>query len=152
MSLKKAQLTRLIAADVGFSQEKTTKIIKAFFNILAVTLAKGECISIRRFGKFYVNYKVARKMTHPLTGKKQKVGPTKIIKFKCFKLLHEEINLFGIEEFNRHNRIILQQLYDIIEKSEDLETDEDWSEPVQLHKLTKTNHLRFKISRIENLI
>jgi len=125
MSLTKAKLARLIAADVGFSQEKSLEILKAFLNNLALTLAKGESISIRRFGKFYVNYKAARIITHPLTGEKQKVGPTKIVKFKCFKRLHEEINFFDIDEISKYNKIILQQLYDIIENSETHEMEED---------------------------
>ena len=143
MSLTKTQLVRLIAADVGFSQEKTIEILNAFLNILTVTLAKGEKISIRRFGKFFVNYRTARKPTHPLTGKRKKVRPTKIVKFKCFKSLHEEINLFGLEEFNWHNRKILQQLLQIIEKSETHEMDEDWSEPIKFPQKTKTFPLRY---------
>ncbi len=125
MSLTKTQLARLIVADVGFSQEKSFEILKALLNNLVVTLAKGENISIRRFGKFYVKYKAARIITHPLTGERQKVGPTKIVKFKCFKSLHEDINFFDIDEISRHNKLILQQLFDIIENSGTHEMEED---------------------------
>jgi len=64
-----------------------------------------------------------RKKRHPQTGDVIKIGRKKTVKFKSFKFLRDESNDFGFdfEEFKRQNRIILQQLYDLIESSSDYE-------------------------------
>jgi nucleoid DNA-binding protein len=130
MSLTKAKLIQFIAADTGFSQKKTSEIFAVLLNILTSTLANGDSIPIRGFGKFYVSYHKERKIRHLLTGQIVIVGPKRAVKFKSFKFLREEINDFGFDfdEFKRQNKIILQLLYDLIENSGDYEEKEDEEE------------------------
>jgi len=127
MSLTKSRLVKNIASDVGFSQKKTSEILSILLNILSATIANGDNISIRGFGKFYVGDQKERQIRHPLTGKAIKIESKRIVKFKSFKFLCEKINdfEFGFDEFKRQNMIILQQLYDLIENSGDYEEDEE---------------------------
>ena len=96
-------------------------------DILTETLAKGDNVRIKSFGKFYLVHQKARKIKLPLTGKSIIVGQKKTVKFKCFKSLYEEINYFDfdINEFNRENESILQQLFNLIEKTTDYEEEEE---------------------------
>lgn len=123
----KAKLIQFIASDIGFSQKKTSEIFSVLLDILTATLAKGDNISIRGFGKFYVIDQKERKIRHPLTGQIIKVEPKRTVKFKSFKFLREEINDLGFDfdKFKRQNKIILQQLYDLIENSGDYGEDEE---------------------------
>lgn len=130
MLLTKTKLIRFIAADTGFSQKKASKIFAVFMDILASTLAGGDSISISGFGKFYVTDQKERKIRHPLTGKIIIVGPKRSVKFKSFKFLREEINdfEFDFDAFKGQNKIILQQLYDLIENSGDYEEEKEEEE------------------------
>ena len=47
MSLTKAQLTKAIAFDTGFSQKKTSEILAVLLKILTATLVSGDNISLR---------------------------------------------------------------------------------------------------------
>ena len=125
-----AQLVRLIATDTGLSQKKSSQILKVLLDSLTETLAKGDSVRIRGFGKFYLRNQKERIIRHPLTGKSIIVGPKKIPKFKCFKSLHNAINYydFDITEFTKENQLILQQLYELIEYSGDYEEEEEEEE------------------------
>jgi len=125
----KAQLIKNIAADIGFSQKKTSEIIAVLLDILTSTLANGEIISIGGFGKFQMSDQKERKIKHPLTGQTIIVGPKRTVKFKSFKFLREEINDYDYDEFKRQNKIILQQLYYLIENSCDYEEEQE-EEPI----------------------
>ena len=127
MSLTIAQLVRLIATDTGLSQKKSSEIFKVLLDTLTETIANGDSVRIRGFGKFYLSYQKERKIRHPSTGQSIIVGPKKTAKFRCFRSLHQEINYmdFDIDEFNRENELILQQLFDLIENSGDYEEEEE---------------------------
>ena len=125
MSLTKAKLIQFIAADTGFSQKRTSKIFAVLLDILTSTLTNGDSIPIRGFGKFYISHQKEKKIRHPLTGQIIKAGPKRTVKFKSFKFLREEINDFDFDKFKRQNKIILQQLYDLIENSGDYEEEEE---------------------------
>jgi len=123
MSLTKTQLIKAIASETRLSQKKASEIYSVLMDILTAKLSKGDIISIRGFGKFYVSNQTKRKIRHPQTGEVIKIGPKKTVKFRSFKFLRDESNDFGFafEEFKRQNRIILQQLYDLLENSSDYE-------------------------------
>lgn len=127
MSLTKAQLIKTISSDTGFSQKKSSEILSVLLDILTARLANSESISIRGFGKLYVSDQKKKKIRHPATGQIITIGSKKTIKFRCFKSLREEINEFefDFDEFKRQNKIILQQLYDLIEYSGDFEEEEE---------------------------
>lgn len=161
MSLTKAQLIKAIAFDTRFSQKKTSEILASLLRILTATLANGDSISLRAFGKFYLRDQKARKIKHPLTGKIINVGPKSVVKFKSFKFLREAINDLGsiFDAFKQQNKIILQQLYDLIMESSDYE-EEDEEEMVLisqknndslLHSVTSYIYKNFTFSKYRYL-
>ncbi len=127
MSLTKAKLIKFITSDIGFSQKKTSEIFTVLLDILTSTLTNGDSVSIKGFGKFYVSGQKKWKIRHPLTDQIIIVGPKRTAKFKSFKFLREEINddEFDFDEFKRQNKLIFQQLYDLIENSGDYEEEEE---------------------------
>ena len=127
MSLTKTQLIKAIATETGFSQKETSEIYSVIISILTAKLASGDIISISGFGKFYTRNQTKRKIRHPQTGEVIKIGPKRTVKFKSFKFLREESNgfVFDFDEFKRQNRIILQQLFHLIENSSDYDEDEE---------------------------
>lgn len=100
-SLRIGQLARLISTDTGLSLKKSSEILKVLLDTLTAASAMGDSVRIRGFGKFYLRYQKQRKIRHPLTGKSIIVEPKKIAKFQCFKSMHQEINDFDINEFNK---------------------------------------------------
>jgi nucleoid DNA-binding protein len=132
MPLTKIELIQFIAANTGFSQKKTSEILAVLLNTLTATLASGDSIPIRGFGKFYVSDQKSRNIRHPLTGQIIIVGPKRAVKFKSFKFLRKEINdfVFDFDEFKRQNKMILQLLYDLVENSGDYEEEEEEEETV----------------------
>ena len=127
MSLTKGELVKSISNDTGTSQEISLKILAVLLDIIGSTLAKGDDISIRGFGKFYAKPQKERKIRHPSTGQIIIIGPRRTAKFSCSKSLQEEINYYE-DDIEPHNKLILQQLYDLIERSEDEEDQEDEEE------------------------
>ena len=89
------------------------------------SLRNGDSVPMRGFGKLYLRNWNERKIRHPKTGKSIIVGPKKIIKFKSFKALQRTINHydFDMDMFYRENKVILQQLYELIENSGDYEDE-----------------------------
>jgi integration host factor subunit beta len=120
-SLTKAQLTKKISSDTGFTQKKSSEILTALLNIFTKALARGDSISIRGFGKFYSIKQSKKKIRHPSTGQYILRKQKRIARFKSFKSLRNIINdfEFDLEEFERQNKTILQQLFDLIENTKD---------------------------------
>ena len=121
MSLTKAELVKKISSDTGYTQKKSSEILTVILDIITTTLAKGDSISIRGFGKFHSIKMRPRKIRHPSTGQLILSRKKRIVRFKHFKSLRKEINgiEFHLEEFERQNRIILRQLFALIESAED---------------------------------
>lgn len=125
MSLTKAKLVKKISSDTGYTQKRSSEILTAILDIFAAALAKGDRISIRGFGKFYSIKQREKKIRHPSTGQLILSRQKRIVRFKHFKYLHEQINSFEyeFEEFKRLNKKILQQLFNLIENSSDYEEE-----------------------------
>jgi len=121
MSLTKAQLVKKISSDTGFTQKKSSEILATMLAILKAALARGESVSIYRFGKFCTINQKERKIKHPSKGQLILCKQKKNVRFKCFKSLLKDINgfEFKLEEFERQNKVILRQLFDLIENSRD---------------------------------
>jgi len=123
MSFTKAHLVRSISYETGYSQKVASKLLSVLFNILQESLAKGESISIRGFGKFYVIDQKARKIIHPSTGESILISPKKRAKFRLFRSITNKINEF--DEFIQHNKKTLEQLHELIENSSE---EDEWLE------------------------
>ena len=125
MNLTKVHIVKEIAKDVGCTQKKASEILSVLLSSIKSALAKEGCLSLRKFGRFYLTTLKPRKIKHPRTGQYIQVGKKKVIRFKCSKLTEDELNVFGWSCDDPHNQKILDAIYDLIEDSEIEDEDED---------------------------
>ena len=90
--MNKAELVAAIAAKTELSKKDSEKALKAFIDVVAEELKKGEKVQLVGFGTFEVAKRAAREGRNPQTGKAMKIAASKAPKFKAGKALKDEIN------------------------------------------------------------
>ena len=90
--MNKAELVAAMADQAGLSKKDAEKALKAFTDIVADELKKGEKIQLVGFGTFEVAERAAREGRNPLTGASMKIAASKAPKFKAGKALKDMIN------------------------------------------------------------
>ena len=90
--MNKAELVAAIAAKTELSKKDSEKALKAFIDVVAEELKKGEKVQLVGSGTFEVAKRAAREGRNPQTGKTMKIAASKAPKFKAGKALKDEIN------------------------------------------------------------
>ena len=90
--MNKAELVAAIAAKTELSKKDSEKALKAFIDVVAEELKKGEKVQLVGFGTFEVAKRAAREGRNPQTGKAMKIAASKAPKFKAGKALKDEVN------------------------------------------------------------
>ena len=90
--MNKAELVAAIAAKTELSKKDAEKALKAFTDIVADELKKGNKIQLVGFGTFEVSKRAAREGRNPQTGAAMKIAASKAPKFKAGKALKDFIN------------------------------------------------------------
>jgi len=90
--MNKAELVAAMAEKTELSKKDAEKALKAFTEVVAEELKKGEKIQLVGFGTFEVAERAARDGRNPQTGKPMKIPASKAPKFKAGKALKDEIN------------------------------------------------------------
>ena len=90
--MNKTELVAAMADQAGLSKKDAEKALKAFTDIVADELKKGEKIQLVGFGTFEVAERAAREGRNPLTGASMKIAASKAPKFKAGKALKDMIN------------------------------------------------------------
>ncbi len=90
--MNKAELVAAIAEKTELSKKDAEKALKAFTDVVAEELKKGEKIQLVGFGTFEVAERPARDGRNPLTGKAMKIPASKSPKFKAGKALKDTVN------------------------------------------------------------
>ena len=90
--MNKAELVAAIAAKTELSKKDSEKALKAFIDVVAEELKKGEKVQLVGFGTFEVAKRAAREGRNPQTGKAMKIPASKAPKFKAGKALKDEVN------------------------------------------------------------
>ena len=91
-NLTKAHIVESIAEQNGFPKNKSTETLEILLEIIKSTLASGEDVLIRGFGKFCVKEKRERKGRNPSTGEAMMLAPRRVVTFKCAGKLRDKIN------------------------------------------------------------
>jgi DNA-binding protein HU-beta len=81
--MNKTELVAAIAEKTELSKKDAEKALKAFTDVVAEELKKGEKIQLVGFGTFEVAERPARDGRNPLTGKAMKIPASKSPKFKA---------------------------------------------------------------------
>ena len=90
--MNKTELIAAIAEKSEISKKDAEKALKAFTDVVAEELKKGEKIALVGVGTFEVAERAAREGRNPATGKKIKIAASKTPKFKAGKALKDSLN------------------------------------------------------------
>ena len=90
--MNKTELVAAIAEQTELSKKDAEKALKAFTDIVADELKKGEKVQLVGFGTFEVAERAAREGRNPQTGETMKIAASKAPKFKAGKALKDMVN------------------------------------------------------------
>ena len=90
--MNKTELVAAIADQAEISKKDAEKALKAFTDVVAEELKKGEKIQLVGFGPFEVAERAAREGRNPQTGATMKIEASKAPKFKAGKALKDLVN------------------------------------------------------------
>ena len=89
--MNKAELVAAVAESAEISKKDAEKALKAFTDVVAGELKKGEKIQIVGFGTFEVSERAARTGRNPQSGKTMEIPASKAPKFKAGALLKKAV-------------------------------------------------------------
>lgn len=84
-------LVDAVQAKLGGTKKTIEDIADTLFEIIMLTLAKGEEVSIAGFGSFFVKPRSARRGVNPRTGEKIEIAATVTPKFRAGKALKASV-------------------------------------------------------------
>ena len=90
--MNKTELIAAVAEQAELSKKDAEKALKAFTDVIAAELVKGEKVQLVGFGTFEVAQRAAREGRNPLTGEKMQIKASKAPKFKAGKALKDKVN------------------------------------------------------------
>ncbi len=90
--MNKAELVAAMADKADLSRKDAEAALKAFTDVVAEELKKGEKIQLVGFGTFEVSERAAREGRNPQTGDKMIIPASKAPKFKAGKALKDLVN------------------------------------------------------------
>ena len=90
--MNKTELVAAMAEAAEISKKDAEKALKAFTDVVADELKKGEKVQLVGFGTFEVSERAAREGRNPKTGKTMTIEASKTPKFKASKALKDEVN------------------------------------------------------------
>lgn len=90
--MNKTEFVAAIAEKTELSKKDAEKAVKAFIDVVAEELKKGEKIQLVGFGTFEVTKRAAREGRNPQTGETMKIEASNAPKFKAGKALKDAVN------------------------------------------------------------
>lgn len=90
--MNKAELVAAIAERTELSKKDAEAAVKAFIDVVAEALKKGDKVQMVGFGTFEVVERAEREGRNPQTGATMKIAASKTPKFKAGKALKDAIN------------------------------------------------------------
>ena len=90
--MNRTELVAAIAEQTELSKKDAEKALKAFTDVVAAELKKGEKIQLVGFGTFEVSERAARTGRNPQTGASMEIKASKTPKFKAGKALKDAVN------------------------------------------------------------
>ena len=90
--MNKTELVAAMAERAEISKKDAEAALKAFTDVVAEELKKGEKIQLVGFGTFEVSERAARTGSTPQTGAEMEIPASKAPKFKAGKALKDMVN------------------------------------------------------------
>ena len=90
--MNRTEFVAAVAENAEISKKDAEKAVKAFIDVVADELKKGEKVQLVGFGTFEVSTRAAREGRNPQTGEMMKIAACKAPKFKAGKALKDAVN------------------------------------------------------------
>ncbi len=90
--MNKTEFIAAVAGKAELSKKDAEKAVKAFMDVVAEELKKGEKVQLVGFGTFEVSERGAREGRNPQTGETMTIVASKNAKFKAGKALKDSLN------------------------------------------------------------
>ena len=90
--MNKTELVAAIAEKADLSKKDAEAALKAFSDVVAEALKKGDKVQLVGFGTFEVSERAARTGRNPQTGAEMEIPASKAPKFKAGKALKDMVN------------------------------------------------------------
>ena len=90
--MNKTELIAAVAERAEHSKKDAEKAVKAFTDVVAEELVKGEKIQLVGFGTFEVSERKEREGRNPKSGEKMTISASRTPKFKAGKALKDQVN------------------------------------------------------------
>ena len=90
--MNKTELVAAIAKETELSRKDAEAAVKAFVDVVANELKKGEKVQLVGFGTFEVSERSAREGRNPQTGETMTIEASKAPRFKAGKALKDIVN------------------------------------------------------------
>ena len=90
--MNKTELVAAMAEQTNLSKKDVEAALKAFIDVVAEELKKGEKVQLVGFGTFEVYERAAREGRNPQTGETMQIKASKTPKFKAGKALKDMMN------------------------------------------------------------
>ena len=90
--MNKTELVAAMAEKTELSKKDAEKALKAFTDVVAEEVKKGEKVQLVGFGTFEVAEREAREGRNPRTGETMTIAASKSPKFKAGKALKDSLN------------------------------------------------------------
>jgi DNA-binding protein HU-beta len=90
--MNKTELVAAVAEQAGLSKKDAEAAVKAFTDVVAAEMAKGEKVQLVGFGTFEVAEREARMGRNPKSGEPMEIAASKMPKFKAGKALKDMVN------------------------------------------------------------
>ena len=90
--MNKTELVAAMAEKTELSKKDAEKALKAFTDVVAEELKKGEKVQLVGFGTFEVAEREAREGRNPRTGETMTIAASKSPKFKAGQALKDSLN------------------------------------------------------------
>ena len=90
--MNKAELIAAMADESGLTKKDAEKALKAFTDVVAAELQKGEKIQLVGFGTFEVSQRAAREGRNPQSGETMSIPASIAPKLKAGKALKDLVN------------------------------------------------------------
>ena len=90
--MNRTELIAAMAEKTELSKKDAEKALKAFTDVVAEELKKGEKIQLVGFGTFEVSERAAREGRNPHTGEPMPIAASRAPKFKADKVLKDALN------------------------------------------------------------
>ena len=90
--MNKTELVAAMAEQTNLSKKDVEAALKAFIDVVAEELKKGEKVQLVGFGTFEVSERAAREGRNPQTGETMQIKASKTPKFKAGQALKDMMN------------------------------------------------------------